>query len=137
MNMADSVVKLYRNEFKISPPYDLTKQDVEDIIVGSFEGGCNYWIDSIGNKIVGNEIIWEGKEKGLPTSIFISNTLLQGGSIYIKNEDEDEVFILSLDALIKGIKKVYKHGTQDIDQYDAMSYDCIIQYAIYDEVVYG
>lgn len=122
---------------KFRKDHEMTKQDFEDIVVGAFEGGCNYWLDTVGNTFQHGHIAWEGRNPEEPKSIFIANTLLDNKEIYIKNNDESKIFTLTLEKMIEGIKRNIRRTSSDFDQYDAIDYDCIIQYALYNEVVYG
>ncbi len=116
---------------------NITENDIACIMVGTFEGGSNYWV-GLDNK---DKPEWEAKPKDEPNSTWATKILLDGGSIkfYSLEGDEDEDWILTLDKLIKGLQLNCEQRPHDCDleQGDAGTCDCILQYALFGEVVYG
>ncbi len=113
----------------------LTEYDIENIIVTGFEGGIGYWsvIDNTG-------LNWIDKPKGEPTSTWATQLLLDGKSIRLFDvEDEDEGWLLTLDNLIEGYRLNYinRPHDNDLENGDATTADCIIQYALFGKVVFG
>lgn len=114
----------------------LTEDDIATIIVNGFEGGCNYWL-GLDNA---DRTEWIEKPKGEPNSTWATKILLDGGTIHFYDiEDEDEKWELTLKKLIKGYELNTKERPfdSDIKNGDATTADCIIQYALFGELVYG
>ena len=111
---------------KVSLDVNLTAYDISCILVGCFEGGSNYWIESV-------EIDGDKKEyKGF-------------ASDYLDHEDRwllihgDKVWKLNAENMVKGYGlyceskgKIVSH-----DDMDAGDYDSILQYALFGELIYG
>jgi hypothetical protein len=116
---------------------NVSETDIENIIVSSFEGGSNYWmgLDNTGEE-------WEQKPKGEPLSTWATNLLLEGKSIKlydIHEEEDDSNWILTLDKLIKGIElnSINRPWDADLENGDASTADCIVQFALFGKVVYS
>jgi hypothetical protein len=133
MEFSDTKVVGYA---KVEMP--LTEEDIENIIVTAIEGGINYW-----GHIKRRVIDWTDKPKNVPPSQWATKLLLEGKSVTIVecDEDSDEVVNheLTLEKVIQGFAKNYKERPWDnnIETGDADTASCIIQYAIFDDVVYG
>ena len=111
----------------------LTEEDITDIVVTALEGGINYWacLDNTTDE-------FNNAPDDEPISITTAKILLSGGTvIFYDNEDDLAVFKLTLDKLLKGIKNYAEWRGFDMDYIDADMADCIVQYALFDEVVYG
>lgn len=110
-------------------------QDIIDLVITALEGGIGYWacLDNTGDEF-----------KNAPREEAVSETtarlLLEGKEItFCDAEDENEVWHLDLQKLLKGIG-IYSAETEsafDIDEIDAEVADCIFQYALFDKLVYG
>lgn len=114
---------------------DITEKEVWGIIVTAFEGGINYWC---------GHVEWDEekypKPEGEPISTFCTKLLLDGVTIQLFDAEEDDgMFELDLNKLLDGIAKNYLERPHDCDleNYDANTADCIIQYALFNEMVYG
>ncbi|OME54030.1 hypothetical protein BSK59_15730 [Paenibacillus odorifer] len=115
----------------------ITEEDVETIIVTSFEGGSNYWM----GLDVQNEDM-QAKPKGEPWSTWSAKLLIDGKSIKlydIEDEEDDSQWILTLEKLIKGYQLNCENRPHDcdLDQGDATTSDCIVQFSLFGQVVYG
>lgn len=116
-------------EVKINLP--ITEFDVDGIIVSALEGGSDYWMYF--------EI--DNPNKEYPRSQQATKLLLDGKSFrVIDREDETApVYQLTLEKLLKGIELNYQKRPWDNDKenWDAESADCILQYAVFGELIYG
>lgn len=115
---------------------NVTEQEVEDIMAGAIEGGINYWAGLL------RDSLWSDKPSDEPASTWSSKLLLEGyGLSFYDREDGDnsELFRLNLEKLLCGIEMnaKYRPEDSDLEQADAQTYDCIIQYALFGEIVYG
>jgi hypothetical protein len=130
-------------KFTVRPEIEvnLSEQDIRDIVIIALEGGIGYWacLDDTGAS--GDE----------PVSEQAADVLLTGGSLTFTDAESDpedpstESWILTLDKLLNGIKLYFEDGchvsvednaidTCDVDANDA---DCMVQFALFGEVVYG
>lgn len=107
-------------------------QDIDDIICTALEGGINYWCDCV-------EV--EGEYLGE----YASEQISRGGTLTFHDSEKPYQYKLTLDKFIKGLKTFIRERgldaiydldieTFDIDADDA---DAIIQYALFDEIIYG
>lgn len=124
-------------EFKISVIHEIkvTQEDIDDIMCSALEGGINYWCNKA--EVVG-EYLGE----------YASEQISRGGILLLHDAEEDEVYDLDLNHLLNGIKQAYEGNyfsdyewcdgkTIDTCQVDAEVADCIVQLALFDEIVFG
>jgi len=111
----------------------VTENDIEDVIVGALEGGSNYWLG-----FKRSQIDFQFKPKGEPVSIWITKLLLEGKTIetFDIEDDKQKIFDLNLEKLIKGIQ-LNAIRNPDREMWDAEDCDCVIQYALFDEIIFG
>jgi hypothetical protein len=112
----------------------ITESDIENIVVTAFEGGCNYWMGLIRTKE------WEDKPKNEPLGTWATKLLIEGKTIKLYDiEDDEEGWELTLEKVLKGIELnvVNRPFDCDLEDFDAYTADCIIQYALFGEIVYG
>ena len=122
-----------KKRFTVRPQIEvnLTQQDIDDIMVTALEGGINYWCRKA-------EVL--GEYLGETASDQIS----RGGILILHDAESAQTWELTLGKFLNGVK-LYEQGchvqvednaidTCDIDAGDA---DCIIQLAIFEEVVFG
>ncbi len=112
----------------------ITAEDIENIIVTAFEGGSNYWMGLIKNAD------WCFKPAGEPTSLWATRLLLEGKAIPLCDKEKpEEVFMLTLENLLSGIKQSWEEhpSSWDKENWDAVDCDCILQYALFGEIVFG
>lgn len=125
-------------EFEYTVKKKLTEEDITNIVVDGLEGGITYWA-MLHNNTAEFEKYY--KETDLATAEIVAKIILNGGSVKITDREEDVEpnFDLTLDRLIIGIQKNAEERPWDCDleNYDADTCDAIIQYAIFDEVVFG
>lgn len=114
---------------------NVTEEDIETVIVNGFEGGIGYWagLDTSPDE-------WKDIPHNEPTSMWATKIILNGGNVFIYDrEDVSERWVLNLKKLIRGIELNYHRRPSDneLSQGDATTFDCIIQYALFGEIVYG
>lgn len=131
-------------EYKITinRTFKLTKQDIEDIIVTALEGGIGYWacLDNTSAE-------FENAPKDEPVSITAARILLNGGELILIDEEENEKYNLTLNKLLNGFKMWYENGYDrygcisgyclDFCNFDAICADGVIQFALFNDIVYG
>lgn len=115
----------------------LTNEDIDDIMSCALEGGITYWCKKA--EVIEDNYLGE----------YASEQISRGGSLRIYDAEDDTTSILTLDSFIKGFVMACNNGygethgwyTDDnkIDtcQIDGEAADVIIQYALFDDVIYG
>ena len=116
---------------------EITENNIENIIVTSFEGGSNYWMG-----LDNSPVEWRNKPQDEPIATWATKLILEGKELKlydIEETEDDEEWVLTLDKLLKGIGLNAKHRSfdADLENMDATTADCIVQYALFGEVVYG
>lgn len=104
---------------EITVRIDIDDQYLIDIMVTAIEEGSNYWIEEIPDN-------WQ--------EIFTNKK-----GVSIKTLDDDGVYTVDMYDLAKGVEQyIDLEGMYVVlDDYDANDADLILQYAIFDEIIYG
>lgn len=111
---------------------NLTMQDIDDIMCAALEGGICYWCSTA--EVIGGYL-----------GEYAHEQISRGGALRLHDCESDQVYDLTLKNFLKGMKLYFEDGchvkvednsidTADIDANDA---DCIVQFALFGEVVYG
>lgn len=121
--------------YNVQVTKNISVSDIENIIVTAFEGGTNYWcgIDNTTPE-------WNTKPKDMPVSQYIVELLVSGETVKLYDvEDESKEWELNLQKLLSGyILNCEKRPHDcDIEDGDATTADCIVQYALFGDVIYG
>mgnify|MGYP003121772925 CR=1 FL=1 len=108
---------------------DVSADDINEILVGAFEGGSNYWARKV--EVVDDD--YKGGE-------YASDVIGLGGKLIIHTIDGLE-FMLTQAMMLDGIQRYVddggKHYPFTDGNPDAYTYDTILQNALFKEVVYG
>jgi hypothetical protein len=125
------------NKYSVSPTFKFSDEDMVDII-SSAVYDIGYWT------VINNDTPeWKGVREELPDETFEDRMyyiLKQGKSIEMFDvEDADELWHLTLDKLLNGIKLTIENKYWDggIDTIDGEVGDIIFQYALFEEIVFG
>lgn len=124
-------------EFKINieQAITVTQEDIDDIMATALEGGITYWCRAA--EVVGNYL-----------GEYASEQISRGGVLNLYDAEEDDVYELDLEKLLKGIRKAYDENwfmeygwcngaALDTCQIDADIADVIVQLALFDDVIFG
>jgi len=114
---------------------DITEEDIDDIVCAALEGGVNYWCNRA--EVVGDYLGEYGHEQ-----------IARNGTLLLHDAEEDEVYELTLEKFVKGVRMAieqgfyadygwYADGKIDTCLVDADVADVIIQLALFDDVIYG
>ena len=120
---------------KVKLDFIVTDEDIDDIMATALEGGINYWCDKA--TVVGDYL-----------GEFASEQIARGGTLKLHDAEENKNHLLTRDGILIGIKKAIEenyfanygwfNGNElDTCNIDAEVADVIIQFAIFDDVVYG
>ena len=107
-------------------------KDIDDIMCGALEGGITYWCSRA--EVVG-EYLGE----------YASEQISRGGELRLYDCESDKVYTLTLDKFLRGLTMyirscygcVVENGCLEPGAIDAEGADCIIQYALFGDVIYG
>lgn len=122
----------------VADKVDVTAHEVNIVLCNGLEGGIGYWA-CLDNR----DSVEEFKDKPKTTylSDWCTKIILEGKSIRLLDAEDHDVVLgeLTLEKLINGIKLNVKNRDWDNDIHngDATTADCIIQYAVFGDIVYG
>lgn len=113
---------------------NITEYDIETVIVNALEGGSNYWVG-----VDNTTPEWSNRPKKIPISTWVAKLLIDGETVTLYDIEDETEFKLTLDKLIKGFELNAKHRPfdSDLENGDGITADCILQYALFNEIVYG
>jgi len=132
-------------------PFTMTGKFVDDVMCTACEGGINYWCGGaeIVEKLEDGKCDYKGKE-------FFHEVISEGGTIkFLVEPFEDDCkmseeypnyaeYVLTLPKFVKGYQKYAEWAMQknrevytDTAYMDAEIGDIIIQFALFDEIVFG
>ena len=103
---------------------------LDDILTTAFEGGSNYWLDSVTIK---------DKPDTPHKNLYNSEIVSRGGALLCDSVDNGSA-VLTKKRLLNAIEWYIKDNGGDLDfleDHDAQDADTILQYAVFGEVIYG
>ena len=111
--------------------FPITVELVDEVLSCAFEGGINYWVTGM----VGVEKFAEG-------ATYASECVSRGKSVVIPFDKDDFANppsnVLTVTKMVKGIQLYLNENPwSDLEDIDADIADRIVQYALFDEVIYG
>lgn len=120
--------------YKIHPEIsiDISQQDIDDIMVCALEGGINYWCGEV--EVVG-EYLGE----------YASEQISHGGKLVLHDAESDGEWTLTRADFLNGVKLYVESGGHvifdeaciDTSYIDANDADCIVQLALFGEIMFG
>lgn len=130
-------------KFKIEKELTIKTGDVVDYVLACEAGGFDYW-----GELCDDEKDYEAarnrlqeREKGEFKPCYedvLAEILESGGKLTVYDREEDKDHELTMEKLLDGWKKyIEAYNAYDFDEYDGVSADCIMQYAIFGDVIYG
>lgn len=125
------------SKIKIEMEIEVTDEDIDDIVCTAFEGGITYWCGYV--EPVG-ELMGE----------YAHQQISMGGCLWLYDiEDDDEKWILTKSRLLNGIRMYITNSTTkgypsilygkqiDTSEVDSNIADMIIQFALFEDIIYG
>ena len=112
----------------------ISNEDIDDIMCAALEGGICYWCSKA--EVIEDEYFGE----------YAHEQISKGGSLNLYDCETNEVYVLTKEKFLNGIKLAFEQGYADwlnsdysidtckIDSEDA---DIIIQLALFEDVVFG
>lgn len=118
-------------KMEIRAEFEISEEMIEDLLHTAF---CEigYWCSA--------EYIGE------PLGDYMAEHVARGGELLIMDNESDDEWVLTRDKVLSGISKyVLEFGFENLmcnsefdpSYADAEAADCIIQYGLFDEIVYG
>lgn len=122
----------------------ITKDDYICILSGASMPPCSYWCtdwnyDKEEYKKAKETLESKGN-KNLCFEDIVFHILENGGTIKLYDEEEETTHNLTYEKLEKGITEYLKSGyasSQSIEDWDGVDYDSAIQFAIFNDIIYG
>ena len=121
---------------EITKKFEVSAQDMEYLLVAAFEGGINYWCGQV-------EITKYPEDMEEEEQLYASDIIGRGGELKLYDvEEPEETWVLTQEKMLNGISKAMEwgdYGTVEelMDAHDADTADVIVQYALFDEIVFG
>lgn len=122
-------------DLTITKTIKVTEEDIDDIMSTALEGGINYWCDKA--EVFGQRL-----------GNYASEQIARGGTLKLHDAEDNRNHLLTRNGLLKGIKQAiegnyfacynwFDGNAIDTCMVDAEVADVIIQFALFEEVVYG
>lgn len=121
--------------------FEFTPENINDLIVCALEGGINYWCGKAEIKMDGEYYLGVAPHDESKVEL-ASDVIGFGGTLILTDaEDDDEQWELNIEKMLKGIKMYCESNNVQLselmDIHDADSVDCIVQYALFNEITFG
>ena len=125
--------KVTRHGISVVINFVVSDEDIDDIMSAALDGGVTYWCSRA--EVVG-EYLGE----------YASEQISRGGALKLHDIEGDGVFELTLDKFLVGLRlwieneqafELTSAGRLDVGQIDAVAADTIVQYALFNDIVYG
>jgi len=115
-----------------APRLALRLGDIDDIMCSAIEGGISYWCSEA--EVVGNYL-----------GTYAHEQISRGGTLRLHDVEEDEQYLLTRGKFISGLKLflanrpdlVNEHGHIDVGNIDGNCADCIVQLALFGELIFS
>jgi hypothetical protein len=118
---------------KIEKSLELSNENIDDLLAAAFEGGINYWC----KKVKALKLL-----KPEHDGLFLSQLLPLGYTLVLFDAESQDKWELTLEKFLKAVKwYCEEYGYINIDdlmnEHDATTADLIVQYALFNEIVFG
>jgi len=129
--------------------YNLTLKQLEDFMLTVWEGGSDYWMDLSGSELRRIKKVWNEELSPSPeandstsTAEKIAGYLWAGHSVQIADaEDPEEILgdltLAKINLAFNRPEMADQAASFMEEQYDVETTDVLIQYAIFNEIVYS
>lgn len=113
----------------------LTREDIDDIMSAALDGGITYWC-------------YRAEVVGEYLGTYASDQISRDGTfrLFVDNEDDEpDARELNLERFLNGVRRyvselnpgIVSNGKLDVCDIDACAADSIIQFALFDEIVFA
>jgi len=130
-----------KHKVSILQTHEFSEQDLNDLMVTALEGGINYWCGKA-TMVLADDGTYKDVLPEDQTNInYASDIIGYGGSLVLQDSESDDEWTLTPEKFLNGIKKYCEENSialnHLIDLHDAGDADCIVQYALFDEIVFS
>ena len=131
--MENSMHKATRHGLSAVINFVVSDEDIDDIMSAALDGGVTYWCGRA--EVVGDYL-----------GEYASEQISRGGALKLHDIEGNGVFELTLDKFLVGLRlwienerafELTDAGRLDVGQIDAAAADTIVQYALFNDIVYG
>lgn len=132
--MENNMHKATRHGISAVINFVVSNEDIDDVMSAALDGGVTYWCGRA--EVVGDYL-----------GEYASEQISRVGALKLYDIEGDGVFKLTLDKFLVGLRLWIENerafeltndtGRLDIGQIDAAAADLIIQYALFNDIVYG
>jgi len=121
-------------KLKFESESEINSEEINDLMVAALEGGINYWC----RKAVIDYVPVEHRD----IVQYASDVIGYDGSLILYDAESDDKYLLNQEKFLEGVKMAIEHfdysSFEDLlDNHDAETADCIVQFALFGEIVYG
>lgn len=121
--------------------HTFTSEDINYLVVAALEGGINYWCRKAIIKLDVDKEFFGVAEEDRTNINYASDVIGYDGTLVLYDAESEDKWELTLEKMLKGIQMYCKENemplSELIDNHDADTADAIVQYAIFDEIVFG
>lgn len=125
-------------DFKVRTEVVVPEQRVAEVLTGAFEGGSNYWLDSLG-------IVDDGKKTASAHHIEDWGRRVVAclyGKVTAHASEDDGIYTINREAIQRGLEFMsMKHPSHFSDLInendDAETSDVLLQMVLFGDIVYG
>lgn len=126
------------NKYTMTKTFEFDDIDILDVISSAIYN-IGYW-----SRIDNNTEVWHKTSDSMDRDHTFEDVffeILKSGQAVqlIDVEDDEEIWDLTFEKLLKGMQKAIQYGDWDgdMDSMDGAVGDAIFQYALFDEIVFG
>jgi hypothetical protein len=128
---------------EIIKKFDVTLEDMANLLVCAFEGGINYWCDKVEMKKDPAGIGFDGVTlEDDEQVVYASDLIGLGGTLILHDAESSDTWELTQEKMLQGISKGMEWGKfssveEMMDNHDAETADVIVQFALFGELQFG
>jgi hypothetical protein len=129
------------NEISITIKQEVSPENINDLIVTALEGGINYWCRRAIMKRNEDQSYVGVAPENQDKIKYASDLIGFGGVLVLCDAESSDRWELTLENVLKGIQM---HCTNKkisvaelMEDYDADDADAVVQYALFNELVFG
>lgn len=129
--------EMEKKEFIIPVTKVITVDNIDNIMTTAIEGAIGYWC-VLANNTADFQALRE-RQEDLFTCEAVVTLLMNDLPVKFIDREDDTEYELTLEKLLEGIRlnNENRRWDNDLDNMDADTVDCIIQYSLFGDVIYG
>lgn len=128
-------------QVEIKVKLNIDEKELSSIFDGAFYG-MKYWAKGMYPKSYGELDKADLEKEKIYTCEQYAAIILNGGSLLVVENTENKEYEINLDKIVSGLEILslkYPHliNLSDIESMDSNSSECLVQCAIFNEIIYG